>query len=594
MNSNSDFNIKKEVILEGVAAAHGIKIGKAYIFDKKVFQAIKLEITDIDGAIEQFRFSLDKSKSELKKILDLAIDKIGKDRAVIFEAQIMILDDPFLITSIENRIREEKLTPAYIVEDEMTKYTKLISSSKDSYLQERAHDIEDIKNRIIRNLRKEKWKSKIPFSRIIVAESLTPSDTILFSKRDAQGFVTDFGGLTSHTAILARSLNLPAVVGLHDATIEIQEDDLIIVDGYYGRVIVNPAENTLSKYERKIKIVNSIEGEFNDLAQKPTITKDGHSIELLGNLDVEQEIEMVKAHNADGIGLVRTEQVFVESEILPTEEMQFEQYLNIVQQMQGKEVVIRVFDVGGDKVLPIDIKETNPFLGWRGIRFLLENKPYFKDQLRAIIRASAFGKVKLLLPMVTTVSEVKETITLINNCKNQLRSENIPYDENLEVGVMIEVPAIVVLIPKIAQLISFLSIGTNDLIQYLLAVDRTNEIVSELYQEFHPSVIDTLGYIFKTASENNLKVTLCGEMAGDTLATPLLLGLGLRSFSVSPSSIPYIKKLINNVSIQDCQILVDQIKKLDTHEEIMAILNNFLKTNALSIEDKIFEEDNDK
>ncbi len=594
MNSNSDFNIKKEVILEGVAAAHGIKIGKAYIFDKKVFKAIKLEITDIDEAIEQFRFSLDKSKSELQKILDLAVDKIGKDRALIFEAQIMILDDPFLITSIENRIREEKLAPAYIVEDEMNKYTKLISSSTDTYMQERAHDIEDIKNRIIRNLSKEKWKSKIPYSRIIVAESLTPSDTILFSKRDAQGFVTDFGGLTSHTAILARSLNLPAVVGLHDATIEIQEEDLIIVDGYYGRVIVNPSENTLMKYERKIKIVTSIEDEFHDLAQKPAITKDGHSIELLGNLDVEQEIPMMKEHNADGIGLVRTEQVFVDNEILPTEEMQFERYLNIIQQMQGKEVVIRVFDVGGDKVLPIEIKEMNPFLGWRGIRFLLGNKPYFKDQLRAIIRASAFGKVKLLLPMVTTVTEVKETITLIDNCKNQLRSENISFDENLEVGVMIEVPAMVVLIQRIAHLISFLSIGTNDLIQYLLAVDRTNEIVSELYQEFHPSVIDTLGNIFKTAAENNLKVTLCGEMAGDTLATPLLLGLGLRSFSVSPSSIPYIKKIINNVSIQDCQILVDQIKKLDTHDEIMAILNNFLKTNALSIEDKIFEEVNDK
>jgi len=594
MNSNSDFNIKKEVILEGVAAAHGIKIGKAYIFDKKVFKAIKLEITDIDEAIEQFRFSLDKSKSELQKILDLAVDKIGKDRALIFEAQIMILDDPFLITSIENRIREEKLAPAYIVEDEMNKYTKLISSSTDTYMQERAHDIEDIKNRIIRNLSKEKWKSKIPYSRIIVAESLTPSDTILFSKRDAQGFVTDFGGLTSHTAILARSLNLPAVVGLHDATIEIQEEDLIIVDGYYGRVIVNPSENTLMKYERKIKIVTSIEDEFHDLAQKPAITKDGHNIELLGNLDVEQEIPMMKEHNADGIGLVRTEQVFVDNEILPTEEMQFERYLNIIQQMQGKEVVIRVFDVGGDKVLPIEIKEMNPFLGWRGIRFLLGNKPYFKDQLRAIIRASAFGKVKLLLPMVTTVTEVKETITLIDNCKNQLRSENISFDENLEVGVMIEVPAMVVLIQRIAHLISFLSIGTNDLIQYLLAVDRTNEIVSELYQEFHPSVIDTLGNIFKTAAENNLKVTLCGEMAGDTLATPLLLGLGLRSFSVSPSSIPYIKKIINNVSIQDCQILVDQIKNLDTHDEIMAILNNFLKTNALSIEDKIFEEVNDK
>lgn len=585
------FDERKNIILEGVAAAPGIKIGRAYYFDKKVFRAVKLEIEDAELAVKQFHEALEKSKRELQKILDLAVDKLGKDRVLIFEAQIMILDDPVLIETIEMRIRGEKMAPAYIVEDEISKYQQLMMKSDDAYMRERANDVEDIKNRIIRNLRREKWKSKVPEKRIIVAESLTPSDTVLFAKRRAEAFVTDFGGLTSHTAILARSLNIPAVVGLHDATIEIADNDLLIVDGFYGRVYVNPGDETVAKYQRKIEKLHEIEEDLKRITKEKITTTDGVAVNVLGNLDVEDELKFMISNNAEGIGLVRTEQLFSEHEFLPSEEVQFEYYLNISEKMYPKNVVIRVFDVGGDKVLPIDVKESNPFLGWRGIRFLLDNKPQFEDQLRAILRASSKGNLKIMLPMVTAMDEVLDTISLLEKCKKDLRSASIPFDENIELGIMVEVPAAAVLIPKLAKHIKFISLGTNDLIQYLLAVDRTNEIVAELYQEFHPSVVQTINHIVENAEKSGLDVTICGELAADTLATPLLVGLGLKALSVSAISIPYIKRIVKNLSYTDAKALAEKALLADTHDEVAALLKEFEKEHGLDFESIIFEED---
>ncbi len=585
------FDERKNIILEGVAAAPGIKIGRAYYFDKKVFRAVKLEIEDAELAVKQFREALDKSKRELQKILDLAVDKLGKDRVLIFEAQIMILDDPVLIETIETRIREEKMAPAYIVEDEISKYQQLMMKSDDAYMRERANDVEDIKNRIIRNLRREKWKSKVPEKRIIVAESLTPSDTVLFAKRHAEAFVTDFGGLTSHTAILARSLNIPAVVGLHDATIEIVDNDLLIVDGFYGRVYVNPDETIIAKYQRKIEKLHEVEEDLKRITKEKITTTDGVAVNVLGNLDVEDELKFMISNNAEGIGLVRTEQLFSEHEFLPSEEVQFEYYLKIAEKMYPKNVVIRVFDVGGDKVLPIDVKESNPFLGWRGIRFLLDNKLQFEDQLKAILRASSKGNLKIMLPMVTAMDEVLDTISLLEKCKKDLRAASIPFDENIELGIMVEVPAAAVLIPKLAKHIKFISLGTNDLIQYLLAVDRTNEIVAELYQEFHPSVVQTINHIVENAEKSGLDVTICGELAADTLATPLLVGLGLKALSVSAISIPYIKRIVKNLSYADAKALAEKALLADTHDEVAALLKEFEKEHGLDFESIIFEED---
>ncbi len=585
------YNEKESLVLEGVAAAPGITIGNAYFFDKKVFRAEKSAIEDTEEAIGQFRAALEKSKKELQKILDLAIEKLGKDRAVIFEAQIMILDDPILIETIENRIREEKLAPAYIVDDEISKYAKMMNAADDPYMKERAHDVHDIKNRIIRNIRKEKWKSKVPYDKIIVAESLTPSDTVLFSKRRAKAFVTDFGGLTSHTAILARSLNIPAVVGVHDATIEIKNDDFLIVDGFYGRSYVNPDEETLKKFERKIEKLKRLEEEFAEIIKSESVTTDGVKIRVMGNLDVPEEMKFMINNNADGIGLVRTEQLFADEGLLPDEEKQFAAYKQIAESCPNSEVVIRVFDVGGDKVLPVDVKESNPFLGWRGIRFLLDNKTHFKEQVRAILRASAFGKVKILLPMVSAMEEIHEAIRLIDECKDDLQLREIPFDENISVGTMIEVPSAAVLVDKLAKYVDFFSLGTNDLVQYLLAVDRTNEIVSELYQEFHPAVIQTIYFVQKHAEKANTEVTVCGEMAADTLAVPLLIGLGIKSLSVSAVSIPYVKRIIKNISYKDAERLAERCLQKDTHAEIADEIHAFMIEHGLNFEEKILGEE---
>ena len=588
---NSENKNTKTRYLEGVPAAPGITIGEAYFFDKKVFKAEKTEIADTEEAVAQFRAALEKSKKELKKILDLALEKLGKDRAVIFEAQIMILDDPVLIETIENRIRDEKLAPAFIVDDEISKYEKMMNASDDPYMKERAHDVHDIKNRIIRNIRKEKWKSKVPYDKIIVAESLTPSDTVLFAKRRAKAFVTDFGGLTSHTAILARSLNIPAVVGVHDASIEIKSGDKLIVDGFYGRVYINPDEETLRKYERKIEKLHELEKELQEIIKSESVTLDGRRIRVMGNLDVLDELKFMQQYDADGIGLVRTEQLFADEGFLPDEERQFEVYKELAGACPNTEVVIRVFDVGGDKVLPVDVKESNPFLGWRGIRFLLDNKTHFKEQIRAILRASAFGKVKILFPMVSVLEELHEVRRIIDECKTDLRNKNIPFDESIEIGTMIEVPSAAVLVHKMARYVDFISLGTNDLVQYLMAVDRTNEIVSELYQEFNPAVLQTIKFVQERSENRGLEVTICGEMAADTMAVPLLIGLGIKSLSVSAVSIPYVKRMVKSVNYEEAVKLAERCLAKDTHAEVVAEVNAFIKEKGLNFEEQIFGEE---
>ncbi len=590
---NSDNKKTTDLLLNGVAAAPGIVIGEAYFFDKKVFKAQKNLIEDTDKAIDEFREALAKSKKELHKILDLALEKLGKDRAVIFEAQIMILDDPVLIETIEKRIREEKLAPAYIVEDEISKYEKIMNSSDDPYMKERAHDVHDIKNRIIRNIRKEKWKSKVPYDKIIVAESLTPSDTVLFSKRHAKAFVTDFGGLTSHTAILARSLNIPAVVGLHDATIVIKNDDVLIVDGFRGKVIVNPGEETIKKYENKIEKLKEIEKDLEIITRSKTETADKRKIEIMGNLDVLDELKFINDKNADGIGLVRTEQLFADEGLLPDEEKQFDVYKQIAESQGEKETVIRVFDVGGDKVLPFDVKEGNPFLGWRGIRFLLDNKTHFKNQLRALLRASAFGNIKILIPMVSALEEIKKTLDLIEECKKELDLRGVDYNKNIKIGTMIEVPSAAVLIDNLSRYVDFFSLGTNDLIQYLLAVDRTNEIISELYQEFHPAVLHTISFVQRHAERNGKEVAICGEMAADILAVPVLIGLGIKVLSVSAVSIPYVKRVVKNITFEDAAKLAERCLQKDTHTEVFEEVKNFVDLHGLNFEEKILEEDGD-
>jgi phosphotransferase system enzyme I (PtsI) len=563
------------IILHGIAAAPGISIAKAHLYSKQKEDISSQTVDDVEEAIANLDVALEQSKKELRKIFSLAVDKIGEKRAAIFDAQIMILDDPILISNIKDRIRREKKVPEFIVDSEISKYTQLMNQADEAYMKERSHDIEDIKNRIIRNLKKKKWKSRIATDVIVVTTNLSPSDTVLFTRMNVKGYVTDFGGLTSHAAILARSLNIPAVLGLHDATNKIQENDELIIDGYKGLVIVNPDEETLNEYKTKIEKLQSYDEELYKLKDLPAKTTDGKTIKLFANLDLMEELEFITHNCARGIGLVRTEQLFNHLESFPDEEEQYITYKDLADRIYPEIVTIRAFDIGGDKVLPVDLHEPNPFLGWRGIRLLLDNPELFKTQIRAVLRASAHKNIYFMIPMVTAIEEVRETKILIEQCKKELKAEKKQFDKHLPVGLMIEVPSAAAMAKDFAEESDFLSIGTNDLIQYTLAVDRGNEIVSKLYQEFHPSIVRFIHHVAKEGKKVGKPVSLCGEMAADPFAAPLLVGLGLESLSISPSIIPQIKKIIRSISYKDAKELAEKCLEMRTEKEINDALHHF-------------------
>jgi phosphotransferase system enzyme I (PtsI) len=565
----------KANILQGIAAAPGIAIAKAYMFTKEREVISHASIENIDEAITSLDEAIEKSKKELKKIFGLAIDKLGDKRAAIFEAQIMILDDPILLETIHTRIKEEKKHPEYIVHDEITKYQNMMNASTEAYMKERSHDIEDIKNRIIKNLKKKKWKSKITSEVIVVTTTLTPADTVLFARESVKGYITDFGGLTSHAAIVARSLDIPAVVGVHDSTNNIHTGDTVIVDGFHGVIIVNPDESQLEIYKNKIAKLAKYDEQLAELRDVDAVTSDGRKINLMANLDITDEIETIVQNGADGIGLVRTEQLFHENEQFPDEESQYEFYMDLAEKLYPRRVTIRAFDVGGDKVLPFDVKEPNPFLGWRGIRFLLDNTQLFKMQIRAVLRANIHKNINFMIPMVSDITEIDRTKKIIADCRDELDREGIAFDRSLKLGIMIEVPSVAVMADEFSACVDFVSIGTNDLIQYLLAVDRGNEIVSSQYQEFHPAVIRTLDYIIKHAKCEHGCVSMCGEMAADIVAVPLLIGLGLKSLSVSASAIPNIKKLIRGLNYSDVKEVAEKCLQLKTADEVCAVMQNY-------------------
>lgn len=566
-------------ILKGVAAASGISIGTAFLYEKQI-ELIEDEIVeDVEEAIAKLDKSLTKSKKELKKIFDLAVDKMGEKRAAIFEAQIMILDDPILIENIKQRIRTEKKSPIFIVDAEISKYQELLAKSSELYLQERSHDIEDIKNRIIRNIRQKKWKSRIENDVIVVTNSITPADTVLFSRVDVKGYVTNVGGLTSHAAIVARSLKIPAVLGIHDSTSKIKNGDTLIIDGLHGEVIINPNPEQLETYKKKCERLKEFDSELSKLVDKPAVTKDGKKIILRANLDIVEELDYIFKNGAEGTGLVRTEQLFHLEDEFPDEEKQFKTYINLAEKLYPHIVIIRTFDIGGDKVFPVDIKEPNPFLGWRGIRFLLDNEKLFKTQLRALLRASVHKNVKIMMPMITAIQEIRRAKKIIEICKSELRQEGKEFDADVNIGIMVEVPSAAVMAEEFAAEVDFISIGTNDLIQYLLAVDRGNEIVSSLYQEFHPAVVRTLYKIIHSSKQGEAKVSICGEMAADVLATPLLVGMGLDSMSVSAAMIPHIKKIIRATNFEDAKVLAEDCLKYHTEKEVRNRLLSYFRTH---------------
>ncbi len=568
--------------IAGIAAAPGIIIAPVYIFTKEIVQVNDGDIEDTQEGLANLEEALSKSKKELNKIFSVAKEKMEKTRAAIFEAHMMILDDPVLIDRIKERIEKEKKLPEFIVNDEINKYQQLMIGSKESYMKERAHDIEDIKNRIIRNLQKKRWVSKIPHDAIVVSDSLTPADTILLSRCDVRGFVTDHGGITSHAAIISRSLNIPAVVGTHNASKIIKEHDELIVDGFHGYVIINPNEEQKTFFKEKYDHLVKLQKGLEDLKDLPAVTKDGKEIHLSANVDVSGEIDIVMTSGAKGIGLYRTEQILEELNEFPTEDEQARIYSNLSSRIYPEIITIRAFDIGGDKFRLFDYDEPNPFLGLRGIRLLLENVNLFRSQIRAVLRASTHKNIQFMLPMISTINEVRESKKIIEMCKIELKEAKIPFDKNIKIGIMVEVPAAAVMAEIFAAEVDFLSIGTNDLIQYLMAVDRGNDLVSSLYQEFSPAVIKTISYIVRESKKQKKFVSICGEMAADTLAIPLLVGLELDALSMSPSTIAYAKKIIRSITFKSAKQLAEKCLSCTMEGDIIEEIEKFFKENSIT------------
>jgi len=568
--------------VHGIAAAPGIVIGKVYLFTKEKLEINDSEVTNVEEAKSDLEEALKQSKKELTKVFSIAREKMDATRSAIFEAQLMILDDPILLKSIEERIEKEKRQPEYVVFDEITKYQDIMKHSREAYINERAHDIDDIKNRIIRNLQKKRWQSRITKDTIVVSDMLTPADTLLLSRSNVKGFVTDHGGLTSHAAIISRSLNIPAVVGTHDITKHIKENDTIIVDGFHGYVLINPTKEQkeffTSKFEHLVELQKGLE-EFKD---KPALTKDGREILLYANVDVSGEIDVVVTSGANGIGLYRTEQILEELSEFPTEDEQVKIYSNLSSRIYPNILTIRAFDIGGDKFRLSESTEANPFLGLRGIRLLLENPSLFRTQIRAVLKASQNRNIRFMLPMVSTIMEIKKAKAIIHECEEELKKENCSFDRHFKMGIMVEVPAAAVMTKEFSKEVDFLSIGTNDLIQYLMAVDRGNDLVSDLYQEFSPAVLRTIYHILTAAKESKKEVSFCGEMAADTLAIPLLVGLGATSLSMSPATIPYAKRIIRYLNYEHAKQLAQDCLNCTNEVEVIRLIEKFFKDHSIT------------
>lgn len=570
---------QQELVLKGIPASPGIAIGPLFLYRKQAPQIREKSISaaEADQEVARLQQSLSRSQKELRKILDFAEAKLGNSQARIFEAQLMILEDTVLFDAIYARIKSELKNVEFVVENEIGKYHRMMVASNDEYTRERAHDVEDVKNRILRNLQEERLISRLDGSYVIVSHNLAAADALMLSRNDVLGYAMELGGVTSHTALLARALRIPTVVGLRELTSRIHPGDVLILDGYSGIVIINPNDETVEEYERRREKYRQFEKRLEGLRDLPAETLDGRRIHLGANIELEEELETLHPQGADGIGLYRSETLLFGKEVFPSEDEQFERYKRLVDAIYPKPVIIRTFDIGGDKMMVHTIKENNPFLGWRGIRVMLAKEDLFLDQLRAILRASSRKTVSVMFPMISNIKEVREAKAMLEVAKRELREHNIPFDDEIKVGVMVEVPSAAVIAEDLAREVNFMSIGTNDLIQYLLAVDRTNSIVSDLYQEFHPAVVRFLRRIIERGKRQNVWVGMCGEMAGDPLATVLLVGLGLDEFSVVPTVLPEIKKIIRSIRFDEAKKLAHEVLQMQTEDEIKGYLKSYMR-----------------
>ena len=586
LGKTEDVGLAASIRVSGIAVCAGITIGKAVVIgtrDTPVLE-VKLSANEVEEEVERFQQALRVSEEQLAELRHRVADILGEKDARIFDAHLMLVADQVLIEEVIDQIRTKRRNAEFIFQGVIQHYADALSKVDDAYIRDRLADIRDVADRVIGNLKGEKALKldELTDRRIVVAGDLSPSDTASINRDHVLGFVTALGSRTSHTAIMARSLNIPAVVGVPDAMDQIRTGDHLILDGYRGLVVIRPDEATIEEYQRRIhsqeEWLRVIETELS----LPAETIDGFRVQLAANIELPSEVELIRKSLGVGIGLFRTEYLFINEAKMPSEDAQFQAYRQVAEDIFPHSVIIRTLDIGGDKFIsnlrmPSDL---NPFLGVRAIRFCLARPDIFLAQLRAILRASAYGKVRILFPMISTVEEVRQALDYLEQAKSELAAENIHYNRDLDVGIMIEVPAAALLANQLAPYVDFFSLGTNDLIQYSLAADRANPDIAYLYQPSHPSIIRLIREVVNTAYSHGKWVSICGEMAGEPLLAPLILGLGIHELSMSAVSIGLIKRLTRRLRLYDAEKLVSRAMACETAAEVRELCEAFVKRVA--------------
>src|SRR2546427_1606118 len=566
-----------EIRFQGAGVSPGLARGVIHVVRDDLDDVARyhIEPSQIANEIARFEAALVQTRVQILEMQQKIAEAIGAKDAAIFDAHLLVVEDRTLIDEVLRRLEAERCNVEWAFQEVASNYAETLSKIDDPYLRERALDIEDVTRRVIRNLQGKAPKAFLALTEphILVAHNLTPSDTATMNRERVLGIATDLGSRTSHTAIMARSLNIPAIVGLHDITAKLETGQHVLVDGTDGLLIVDPTPETLAHYAEIESKRARVVAQLKELRETRSTTRDGRHIVLSANIELPEDVDAVEANGAEGIGLYRTEFLYLNRNTLPTEDEQYETYRKVAERVRPDPLIIRIFDLGGGKLAPgtVDITdELNPFLGWRAIRFCLENVDIFKTQLRAILRASAVGNVKIMFPMISGLDELRRAVAVLAECREELHSSKIDIAKEIEVGAMIEIPSAAISANVLAREVDFFSIGTNDLIQYALAVDRVNERIAYLYEPTHPAVLRLLKMVADAAHANDIWVGVCGEMAGDVALVPLLLGLGMDELSAGATLVPRVKRAVQSLAIPECQELVEETLKLDTASEILA------------------------